>query len=61
MTHYQTEVDAMVLNTHGAASRGADVTVDAVKHPAGSMLTSFTRADCVMTSCGSRRAIAPCA
>ncbi|MCB9123248.1 MAG: alpha-amylase [Caldilineaceae bacterium] len=44
MTHYQTEVD-MVLNTHGAASRGADVTVDAVKHPAGSMLSILYQSD----------------
>ncbi|MCB0039663.1 MAG: hypothetical protein KDE23_08285 [Caldilinea sp.] len=44
MTHYQTEV-VMVLNTHGAADRGADVTVDAVKHPAGSMLSILYQSD----------------
>ena len=36
--HYQTEI-LMVLNTHGLEGRGADVTVDAYLHPAGSDMT----------------------
>ena len=57
MVHYQTEV-VMALNTNGAVARGADVTVDATKHPAGSTVSILYQSDCVTTSCGSRRAIA---
>jgi glycosidase len=42
--HYQTEV-VVALNTNGSESRGADVTVDADMHPAGSSLTVLYAGD----------------
>jgi glycosidase len=42
--HYQTEV-VMALNTHATDARGADVTIDAYTHPAGSTLTVLYRSD----------------
>ena len=44
MMHYQTEV-VMALNTNATASRGADVTVDATKHPDGSTFTILYQSD----------------
>ena len=42
--HYQTEV-VVALNTNGSEGRGADVTVDADMHPAGSSLTVLYASD----------------
>nr|WP_245602787.1 alpha-amylase family glycosyl hydrolase [Gloeothece verrucosa] len=44
MVHYNTEV-LVVLNTNGVENRGADVTIDASLHPAGSYLTYLYRGD----------------
>ena len=44
MMHYETEV-VMALNTHATASRGAEVTIDASKHPDGSTLTILYQSD----------------
>ena len=44
MMHYETEV-VMALNTNATASRGADVTIDASKHPDGSTLTILYQSD----------------
>ena len=44
MMHYETEV-VMALNTHATASRGAEVTIDASKHPDGSTLTVLYQSD----------------
>ena len=44
MMHYETEV-VMALNTNATASRGAEVTIDASKHPDGSTLTVLYQSD----------------
>ena len=41
---YDQEV-LVVLNTHGTENRGADVTVDASLHPAGSTMTFLYKSD----------------
>jgi hypothetical protein len=35
----------VALNTHGAAARGGDVTVDRTLHPPGTLLTVLYRSD----------------
>ena len=44
MMHFETEV-VMALNTNATASRGAEVTIDASKHPDGSTLTVLYQSD----------------